>query len=477
MPIQMTKKEYEMNYGVAPFIQPVSNLDISTVPIRMTREEYKAKYFPELEESKEGGILGPAKEAIQGLGTLYGCGEGGIATKLKRDVEEGAEDISKGFGRVQRGKIGGFYDIAKGEVKTGFRVAGDIVGTVFAPIGAALQAVGFNKLTDYIGEKVVESKPMRAIIDIPAVQEFAITHPNAEEDFNRALMLLFAKAEKGKIEPKTTIPRTIEQIKLIGEKTKEIPVKVQEYRISKITDKVAEEIADIESNYSALRKANEFSKDAEASRQRIAQTDVLVNTDGTIRTKQPGGAVEQYRKLTLDGAENVVRDNLVREGEIVNIGEIAKALTVAVYRSGLEGSALLRAVNGIKAELEGLKLRANELGDIELFKIHDAKISTTQNINYKTDSTPTIKFRKAKARAYKDIVETKSKISVEVNGKTYGVREINAELGKYYEDISRLENLEGKKVRGGKLGKYTAQIGGHITGGAIELYIYQVFLL
>lgn len=169
----------------------------------------------------------------------------------------------------------------------------------------------------------------------------------------------------------------------------------------------------------------------------------------------------------MDGAEGVVRDNLIREGKKVNLGEVAKELTTQVYRSGLEGSALIKAIRGLKGELEGLRLRADELGDIDLSKIHDAKISTTNNINYKTDSTPTIKYRKAKARAYKQIVENKSDISVDVNGTKYGIPEINKELGKYYDDIERLEMLDGKRVRGGKLGKYSAQIAGNIAGGAV----------
>ena len=461
----MTRKEYESIYGVSPVIQSASALDDTPAPVRMTRAEYNERYG--IKEPESGGILGPAKEAATGLGTLYGGGEQGIAMKLKADIEAGAKDIEEG-------------KILKGVAKAGLRTAGDIASLIFAPIGAAIQATGFNKLTDYLGEKIAETAPLEAITDIPMVQNFALTHPNAEEDFNRALMLMLAGLDRNKIEPSTIIPRTLRQVKgIIGEPPdgggggtglRALPTKLSNMRNARAIEKTAEEIAQIENNYSATRKANLFTKDSEASRRRIAQTDALadaVDVEGTIRTRQPGGAVEKYRAATIEGSENIVRESLKKEGATVNIGEVAKTLTAQVYRSGLEGADLVRAVNGLQKELQGLNLRADELGNIELYKIHDAKISTTQNINYKTDSTPTIKFRKAKARSYKTIVENKSNVQVTVGEKTYGIPEINAELGKYYEDISRLEALDGKKVKGGRLGKYAAQVTGNIAGGAV----------
>lgn len=467
----MTRKQYEAKYGIAPVISSASDLDTSVAPVRMTRAEYDAKYG---QKEEKAGLLTPAKEAVSNLGQTYA----NYPKKIAENVKAGTEDIKKG-------------DVLKGVVKIGARTAGDIASTIFAPINVPLEAVGVNKLTDYLGTKLGTDVPLKNIIplvspflgdtgnksfsesvsDIPAIQNFAVTHPNAEEDFSRAMMLLFAGLEKGKIEPKTALPRTVEQIKLAGEKAKEIPVKIKEQRAVQATQKIEKEIANIEKNYTTIRQANEKLADGgEASRKRISQTDVLVDAvdkDGTIRTKQPGGAVEQYRKLTLDGSEGIVRDNLIREGKKINIAEVGKELTAKVYRSGLEGADLIKAIRGIKTELEGLALRADELGNIELSKIHDAKISTTNNINYQKDSTPTIKYRKAKALAYKELVENKSNVAVEVNGKKYGIKEINAELQKYYQDLERLEALDGKKVKGGKLGKYSAQIAGNIAGGAV----------
>jgi len=221
------------------------------------------------------------------------------------------------------------------------------------------------------------------------------------------------------------------------------------------------ELANIETNYAKTRKAAEYSKDASAgSRRRVAETDVLVNAtddNGIIRTKNPGGAVEKYKAQTLDGAEQVVRNNLERLGEKVNLSKVEKELTDAVNASGLEGADLKNALNGVKKEISGYKLKADANGDVPLTLIHDAKISTTKNINYQTP--PEIKAsRKAIANGLKKTVEKNSSFNTE---------EVNAVLAKYLEDIAYLERLDGLRVHGGKLGKYFSQIAGNVAGGAV----------
>lgn len=240
-----------------------------------------------------------------------------------------------------------------------------------------------------------------------------------------------------------------------------VVAKVKSVRDARATEGIANEIANIENNYSKLRTANEYSKDSgAASRSRIAQTDVLVEAvdpEGTIRTKQQGGAVDQYRALTIEGKESVVRQNLVNEGKKVNLKQIERDLKVTLSDSGLEGADLIQALNGIKREIEGLRLRADQLDMVDLAKVHDAKIATTKNIDFNTPPE-TKTYRKAVARTYKEIVEEVSETNV---------KQVNTELQKYYQDLERLENLDGRKIKGGKLGKYFAQISGNIVGGAV----------
>ncbi len=116
--------------------------------------------------------------------------------KIADDVKAGAQDIQKG-------------DVLKGITKSGARIAGDTAGAVFAAPGALVESgknmagtVGnaidpnFTKNLDRGVQGVGD-----AIGNNPIVQEFAMKHPNAAEDFSRALNLLFAKGETGEINP------------------------------------------------------------------------------------------------------------------------------------------------------------------------------------------------------------------------------------------------------------------------------------
>lgn len=227
----------------------------------------------------------------------------------------------------------------------------------------------------------------------------------------------------------------------------------------KLVKKVEKEIFKIENNYANTRKANKFSKDAgAASRNRIAKANLLtdsVDEGGLIRTKQPGGPIDKYKAATVDQTEGTVRQNLERLGETVEVSTIEKQLLKEVRSSGLEGDDLKTALDKIAREVEGYKLRADPQGRIPLVIVHDAKISTTKQINYQTPPEKAT-YRKAVARGLKRIVEKNS---------VFNVEETNKELTKHYEDIALLERLDGKKVKGGKLGKYFAQISGNIIGG------------
>jgi hypothetical protein len=270
--------------------------------------------------------------------------------------------------------------------------------------------------------------------------------------------LALGKMESGKIEPSTLIPRTKIQLGGIADGVGGGLQKIKTAKNERVTQKIEQEIAEIENNYSKTRRANEFSKDVGASRKRIAETDVLdgaVDTEGIIRTKQPGGAVERYRAQKIDGYEGVVGKSIKQEGKMVNLNEVERELKLKVSDSGLEGADLVSALSGVKKEIAGLRLRADEFGNIPLFKIHEAKINTTKNINYQTPPE-TATYRKTVARTYKEIVEARSEVA----------KEANPELSKLYEDIVRLENLDGKRVRGGKLGKYFAQVSGNLIGAA-----------
>lgn len=477
--IQLTRKQYEELYGVKPvFGTTSSDLDDSPSVPRMTRAEYEKAYpsapapltykqkvmsgspvFPAQLGGKETIIPNLARNAGNIPGAAFNLARGVVAPVNPFDLENpmniGAA-ISKGGELVDdiykdRGFVEGSKDIVAGfagTAKKGFELWKTAGESIYKNLEKNVLAEG-SSVADGVGISTAEA--------VSKVAELVLNDPTLVPS------LLYA--------PKATRLETgVDYISTVASPVTKPVNKIKAVITNKLDDTInlkrERELFEIESGSAGTRKANEFTNDAgRASRQRIAKTDVLVDSvdkDGIIRTKLPGGAIEKYKAQTIDGVEGVVRDNLVKEGAFVNLKEIERALVVAVNRSNLEGSSLLSAMNGIKKEIAGLKLRADNLDNISLAKIHDAKISTTQNINYLKDSTPTIKFRKAKASAFKNLVEKKSK---------FNVKAVNEVLSRYYEDIARLERLDGKRVKGGRLGKYFAQVSGNIIGGTTGNFI------
>ena len=226
-------------------------------------------------------------------------------------------------------------------------------------------------------------------------------------------------------------------------------------------DDIERELLNIETGYAKTRKMMDFSKDAGSeTRKRLISADVLSDvTDdaGIMRTKNPGGAKDQYKLKTIDGIEGLVKETLVKEGKSVSPDALKGKMINDIMNSGLEGKALKTALNNVDGEIEGLMLRATPNGEIPLDVIHDAKISTTNSIDFNTEAFVKAE-RKADAGSYKRIIEETSDEPIEA---------INKEIQKDYKVLELLDVLDGKRVKGGKLGKYFSQIGGNIVGGAV----------
>lgn len=226
---------------------------------------------------------------------------------------------------------------------------------------------------------------------------------------------------------------------------------------TKAVSKTENELLKIENNYQKLRKNAKFSKDGNAAtRKRIAQTGVMTDaTDdtGTIITDK---IIPKYRALSpINNTEGVVRKNLERLGETVDLDTVENKLLKSVYDSGLQGANLESAVNTVKKEIAGYRLRANPDGRVPLTLMHDAKIDVYNSIDFNTPAE--IKaYKKTLAKGLKEVVEENS---------SFNVKEVNETLAPYLKDIEYLESLNGRKVKGGKLGKYSARIAGNIAGG------------
>lgn len=184
----------------------------------------------------------------------------------------------------------------------------------------------------------------------------------------------------------------------------------------------------------------------------IAKTDLLkgsVDKEGIIRT---GDAIAQYQKA-LEGKESVVRNVLQKEGATMNASDLQKQVFDSIEKSGLQGAAKKRAQQEALADIEQF---VSETGsnNIPLTLIHDAKVSRYNTLNYSNPESGIA--GKAIAKGYKQAVQDGTK-SIEV-------KDINRELQRHFANIGFLEKLDGKRVQGGRLGKYFAQTIGGIAG-------------
>ncbi|MBK9580265.1 MAG: hypothetical protein IPO40_24635 [Fibrobacteres bacterium] len=425
----MTRAEYEKLYGVKPVFSSTSTLEDETpAPMRMTRAEYEEMYYPT--QTKQDGLGSQLANRAKDVGDAL--------------VADKPSDLVPG--------------------RTALRVGGALTGAAADVIGAALSPA-FGKLTDMIS-------------NIPAVQKFAMKKGTSKAlDVTNEAVQITQDEWKQFEEKNPVIAQDIRDVtniasfipvgkgaqvagKGVAKATEGIAPKVVKQFDERGVKNVVNEIAKIEDKYGKTRNANLYSKNVDASRERIAQSNVLdgaVDTDGVIRTKTPGGVIDQYKAQTIDGLEDVVRKGLIESKETIPTAMVRQALVREVGRSGLEGADLVTALKKIDKEMEGLNVRIKGSSIVDLRYLHDNKIATTKNINYLTPPEKST-YRKAIARAYKTLVEENSQ-KVDVKG-------INKELATYYDDIKRLERLDGARAEGGRLGKYTASMAGTLIGGA-----------
>ena len=216
----------------------------------------------------------------------------------------------------------------------------------------------------------------------------------------------------------------------------------------------AGELQKLEDSYSVVRKVTENAKKKGVDvKDLLAKTDLLkgaVDETGTIRTQQAMAELNDFIKPQ----EDIIGRLLQSEGKTLPLTQVEKILKDAVNRSGVQGGALTRALKNVDDDVAGYALRADEAGNVPLSLIHEAKVDKYANINYLNPESKRVD--KTIAKALKEIVEKEMTIA--------DAKKLNEELGAHYSVLNLLEKLDGKKVQGGKLGKYFAQTVGSIVG-------------
>lgn len=480
----MTRAEYEAKYGVQPPVSGTQNKSVvqnQTTPIKMTRAEYEAKYGKQnlqaqglpvsvrkdrTEPTMAGNIIrevikAPVKAALSVARPFvdpFGK-KGGLSvnTKYLGNVGDYGTEIEKSSKNLSNKYKAG--DISLGRAALGGAGAGALQAmdaASFVPVGGVAGSAVKGTLKEALIPTLKTAAKESAIRGGVIGTGYDVSSQLASgEKYNPVQTL--AAGTIGTVADfglSYGLPKTVAGTKSFAKNNL-----TKTGRDAKLTRKVEEELRNVENNYAKLRKNQKFSKDANTeTRKRIIASGVLDDATDTTGTINTDNAIKKYRDASgLTGNEGIVRENLERLGEKVNLKSVEKELTDSVYASGLEGAELRTALNNVKKEISGYRLRADANGDVPLTFIHDTKIGTTSGINFMTP--PEVKaYKKALASGLRSTVE---------NNSQFNVKEVNQELSPLFKDIEYLESLNGRKVKGGKLGKYASQITGNIVGGAV----------
>ena len=471
--VAVPKKKYTIeelkNLGAKPLVKTVEQQRAERIAQGLPVSVNKDRVAPTLAGGLIRGAIGAAGSTLLSIPAAF-AGEKGIT--VQSDYIGKTSDLAK--------KMNNQVDVLANKVNTGQISKGRAIAGVLGqaalntadvasliPVGGAAESTAVNTVKALAGQGLKQTAKQAAIGAGKSFVRGAV--PGALYDVGAQL------ASGEKYNPMQTVKSAAlggaldvgvsqvapKVISGVASKGKEVYANkfTQSGREAGNVSRVTKELKQIENNYEKLRKNQKFSKDANAgSRKRVVESGVLnsaVDETGTIKTDN---IIEKYKQVSpINNTENVVRQNLARLGETVDPSVIEKELVQAVYASGLEGADLRNALNNVKKEIAGYRLKAdNVTGKIPLILVHDAKISTTKGINFNTPPEVAT-YRKAIASGLKTAVE---------NNSSFNVKEVNDSLAPYLQDIKYLESLNGRKVKGGKLGKYTAQITGNIVGGA-----------
>ncbi len=329
------------------------------------------------EAEKLGGLFGIAKGTVIDVAKrTFEEGKGifvnvfrtfeELPSKIREDIREGAKDIEKGNILIKR----------KGIFKAGFRVAGDVAIAIFSPVaavlGAALELTGAQKLIDKAGEVIADKS---GITDIVKFQEFAITHPNAGEDFERLLFLAFAKADGSKIDPRRLAVETKNFVnKIVASEVPQPTVKPQvkdgflekveraEVEVRPPTD-VAAEVPRVEgkrpSKVAVSVEARAIEKKLTEGFEGLAGFDpITIKEQARLVADLIQNSPERARKMVR--GEEPVPENMRGSSLIVGLEELALRKGDAVLLRDIANSPLTAATSRFAQELRILAERAPE---------------------------------------------------------------------------------------------------------------------
>lgn len=450
------------------------NPDYQQVPDAVLADKLLAK-FPQYESQINPSYLGRVREQTKEVGLKE------LATGAVEGVKEGFTDAAERIG-TRKGLIKDMPDETLGQKAKKLGAAGlnvlqsgvdvlarPVIGAVEGvaePIVAPLITEGLKELPQPVQDKVNEAVKKGG-------DWFNSLDPMTQENLRsvgvtaEALPAGFI-AKKGanvgvKAITDTTksvkeLPKIASEVTQIAENVvPEVKTMISKARENRVINNRVKELTNLQENNAPLRRVfSKIENDGMDIKAELAKTDLLkdtVDSDGTIRTQESIAKLNQ----AIEPAEDVVYRNLLNEPTTVPLEELRTRMKADVMKSGVKGGALKRALNTVDDEIEGYSIEAVDVDgmpSLPLAVIHEAKVDKYGNINYMNPESK--KIDKRIAKTLKEIVEEKAT--------TIDVKQVNNELKKFYAMQNALEALDGKKVKGGRLGKYTAQVIGATIG-------------
>ena len=403
------------------------------------------------------GILGPAKDAIQGLQTLYGGGEQGIAQKLASDVKAGAQDMEQG-------------NYFKGALKAGGRVAGDVAGAIFAPIGAALQATGINRLFDKAGSAIAESPLVNKITDIPAVQNFASAHPNAGEDFIRVLNLAMSggggdiTVQGLKDAAMSPIPVT-KSIASGVSNLRPTAKSVQQARQTKLNEGFAEQNTRLKSAGKSFNENTKTYTDP-ATKQKVTVTPIDTFAEHNIAPVVEKGTIKMGDwktgegelgkiKNAVDTIDNQV-DTVLTDSQKLHPIDQLEHYTIAKIKNNTD----LQAGGKVSATVKKLQTVFDDFRDSYGEEITTTQMNEIRKVMNRDWNPDTVDASRAIGDVAREIVYNATP--------DLKVKELLRKEGELLSAKKYAETINGTKVVGGRLGNMAMRTAGAIIGSGLE---------
>lgn len=407
-----------------------------------------------------GGVFGFNDLANVGKDVIKGTSEavGAFPSQFASSAERGAETMGRG----------GILNAIKGTGQAFLGAAGSAAGTLLSPLSSLFGSIAKKTgVSDAIDSGVV--KPLAsALSNVPAFQEFAISHPNAETDIQNINNLLNVGALE--TTPKNILNEKIPSPTEVASNIKEALPKIQANLETKYTNKALNDWKEpIKTNEAKFNKATDIYNNSLNKGNDIADTLVKnkINLDNNI---------EKGKYATADTADQIRADAQKISNEVLRpaleqadyttpkipVSEVVKTTIENIKNSkGVTPGDMEAQIT--KAETEGKALERKYPDGMGLVDMHDNRISYNSNryspLGAKSDANA--------ANVDRSFGRTLGKLVENNAPKEIPVHQFQQELQKQFQAADYLEALDTKKVPTSVLqtiAKTSAKVAGAITG-------------